>query len=133
MKPIDKLLETLNFKQDITLKDLKTHICMFHLLCINLELFKDRFEKNESDIKKGLFENPAIEELVNGAKWMDERVFDIEKVVFRNRVDQETQAEDASKPLEPSMRVMPDAKFTISDSKAQFDFDALEQSLMDKV
>jgi hypothetical protein len=31
------------------------------------------------------------------------------------------------------MRVMPDAKFTISDSKAQFDFDALEQSLMDKV
>lgn len=84
MKPIDKLLETLNFKQDITLKDLKTHI----------QLFKDRFEKNESDIKKGLFENPAIEELVNGAKWMDERVFDIEKVVFRNRVDQETQAED---------------------------------------
>jgi hypothetical protein len=27
MKPIDKLIETLNFKQDVTLKELKTHIC----------------------------------------------------------------------------------------------------------
>ena len=64
--------------------------------------------------------------MVNGAKWIDERVFDLEKVVFRNRVDQETQAEDVSKPLEPSLRVMPDAKFMISDSKAQFDFNSLE-------
>lgn len=126
IKPIDKLLETLNFKQDITQKDLKTHICKFYFILIIIELFRERFEKNESDIKKGLFENPTIEELVNGAKWIDERVFDIEKVVFRNRMDQETQAEDVSKPLEPSLHIMPDSKFFISDSKAKFDFNALE-------
>jgi hypothetical protein len=34
--------------------------------------------------------------------------------------------EDVSKPLEPSLRVLPDAKFFISDSKSQFDFNALE-------
>ena len=90
IKPIDKLLETLNFKQEITQKDLKVHICKFWLYINAIELFKDRFEKNETDIKKGVFDNPTIGELVNGAKWIDERVFDIEKVVFRNRVDQET-------------------------------------------
>jgi hypothetical protein len=41
-------------------------------------------------------------------------------------MDQETQAEDVSKPLEPSLHVMPDSKFFISDSKAKFDFNALE-------
>lgn len=64
---------------------------------------------------------------------MDERIFDIEKVVFRSRVDQETQAEDVSKPMGPQLQVLPDSKFVITDQNSKVDFNAIEEQMMNKV
>jgi hypothetical protein len=36
LKPIDKLIETMNFRHDITQKDLKTHICKLYQHLIHI-------------------------------------------------------------------------------------------------